>query len=87
VSWRRFYGYDVALLKGNAIIVAIVSLARVLKLHFNEVANIVVARDVGIIVVCVELFVLSATTFRGKSAQTGMYHKFFVHIFFRWGVF
>ena len=42
--------------------------AGMLELHFYEVANIVVARDVGIIVVCVELFVLSAATFCTKSA-------------------
>mgnify|MGYP003304524345 CR=1 FL=1 len=58
------------------------TLASVLKLHLYEVARIVIAGDVGKVVVRIQLFILSAATFRTESAQAGVYHKFFVHISF-----
>ena len=60
---RSFYGYDVTLLQRKVVVVSVIPFAGVLKLHFYEVARVVIPRNVGVVVVGIELFVLSAATF------------------------
>ena len=63
-----FDGYDVAFLERQSVVVAVVSFARILELHFHKVGRVLIAGDVGHVVVGVELFILSSASLGAKPA-------------------
>ena len=69
VSGRGFDGNDVAFLEVEMIIVAKISLAGVLKLHLHEIGELVVAGNVAIVVVGVELMFGAPASAGRESAE------------------
>ena len=72
VARRCLHGHNVAFDEVEMVVVAVVTLTRVLKLHFDKVGYFVVARHIAQIVRQVELLLGATTTAGRKTAQCGV---------------
>ena len=70
VAGRGFDGHHVAFLQVKVIVVAEITLAGVLKLHFHEIGELVVAGNVAIVVVSVKLMFGAPASAGRESAES-----------------
>ena len=70
VSGRGFHGHHVSFLEIEVIVVAEITLAGVLKLHFHEIGELVVAGNVAIVVVSVKLMFGAPASAGRESAES-----------------
>ena len=69
VSGRGFYGHHVSFLEIKVIVVAEIAFARIFKLHFHQVGELVVAGDVAVVVEGVELMFRAPASAGRESAE------------------